>query len=47
MEWIILIVLFMFALFSIKIRYTLIKAPIIVLFLIIGIIIIHILEAFV
>ena len=47
MEWIILITLFIFALFSIKIRYTFIKAPIIVLFLIIGIIIMHILEAFV
>ena len=45
MEWIILIALFVFALISIKIKYTLIEAPMIVLFLIIGIIIIHILEA--
>lgn len=47
MEWIILIALFIFALISIKIKYTLIEAPMIVLFLIIGIIIIHILEAIV
>lgn len=47
MEWIILIALFVFALISIKIKYTLIEAPMIVLFLIIGIIIIHILEAIV
>lgn len=47
MEWIILIALFIFALISVKIKYTLIEAPIIVLFLIIGMIIIHILEAFI
>lgn len=47
MEWIILIALFVFALLCIKIKYTFIEAPMIVLFLIVGIIIIHILEAIV
>lgn len=47
MEWIILIALFVFALLVVKIKYTFIEAPMIVLFLIIGIIIIHILEVFV
>lgn len=47
MEWIILIALFVFTLLVVKIKYTFIEAPMVVLFLIIGIIIIHILEVFV